>query len=165
MAKLDIDLPTGHALNQHITDVLNDIIISTKRQIDRDEKKIWDGFLHELSNEDWENMFAAFEDLLKTSPSLLTNYQSRKYEEARQIFNIDKHRRERCMDIRNKFMNTKEKAWSMIMVIREYYNATQNKNIPNVDTVEPSTKLAKDKYKKIEITVKIFEDLFEQHEQ
>jgi hypothetical protein len=164
MAKLDIDLPTGHALNQHITDVLNDIIISTKRQIDRDEKKIWHGFLHELSNEDWENMFAAFEDLMKTSPNLLTNYQSRKYEEARQIFNIDKNRRERCMDVRNKFMNTREKAWSMIMVIREYYNSCQGKNIPNQDTVEPSTKIAKDKYKKIEITVKIFEDLFDTDE-
>jgi hypothetical protein len=53
----------------------------------------------------------------------------------------------------------------MIMVIREYYNSCQGVNIPNQDTVEPSTKIAKDKYKKIEITVKIFEDLFEQHEQ
>jgi len=158
------NIPAGHALNQHITDVLNDIIKTTKRKIDRDEPKIWQDFLHQLTNEDWEDMFTAFEQLLDTSEVLLTNYQSQKYQEARQTFNLDKLRRERCMDIRTKFMNTKEKAWSMIMVIREYYNACQGKNIPNQDTVEPKTEQVKGKYKKIEVTIKIFEELFDTDE-
>jgi hypothetical protein len=158
------NIPAGHALNQHITDVLNDIIITTKHKIDRDEPKIWQDFLHQLSNEDWEDMFAAFEELLDTSDVLLTNYQSRKYQEARQTFNLDKLRRERCMDVRTKFMNTKEKAWSMIMVIREYYNACQGVNIPNQDSIEPASAKAKGKYKKIEVTIKIFEELFDTDE-
>ena len=155
----------GVLLMDHITDILNDLITSTGKQIDRNEKIIWDGFLHQVLNDEWESMFMAFKELVAKNNIFLTHHQQRKFDEAYLTFQKDKVKRERCMDIRNRFMNTKELAWSMIMTIREVNNLSKGRDIPNVDAPvvvsKPITKPGQRRKINIHATIEIWEDLFD----
>jgi hypothetical protein len=155
----------GLVLCEHITQVLNDIITKTGKQIDKDEPAIWDGFLHQLTNDEWESIFTAFKLLIEQHSIHLTHHQQRKFDEAYITFQKDKLKRDRCMDVRNRFMNTKTLAWGMIMTIREVVNQVNKTNIPNVDKpVVPESKPHQPgKRRKINITAKIeiWEDLFD----
>lgn len=155
----------GLLLIDHITDVLNDLIVKTGKQIDKDETVIWDGFLHQLNNDEWASMFLAFKELVSNNNIFLTHHQQRKFDEAYMTFEKDKLKRERCMDIRNRFMNTKQLAWSMIMTIREVYNTVKGRDIPNVDAAPPAVKTVSKAGQRrvinIQAKIEIWEDLFE----
>lgn len=155
----------GALLNQYITDQLNDIILSTGKAIDKDNPKIWQGFLHQLTNDNWASMFEAFKHLVDSKGILLTHHQQQKFDEAYMTFHKDKLKRERCMDIRNRFMNTKTLAWGMIMTIREVYNQANNTAIANQDQqTQPEAKpQAPGRRRKINVhaTIEIWEDLFD----
>jgi hypothetical protein len=158
-------LTDGLILCEHITTVLNTLITTKGKQLDKNEKAIWDDFLHQLTNDEWESMFMAFKHLVDKHRILLTDHQQRKFDEAYMTFQKDKHKRERCMDIRNKFMNTKNLAWSMIMIIREIHNLTTNTDVPNVDKpkqpeIAPPQPGKKRKIN-IHATIEIWEDLFD----
>jgi hypothetical protein len=155
----------GMVLCEHISDVLNTLIKNKGTQIRKDESVIWDEFLHVINNQEWADMFAAFEQVIETHKIFLTEHQERKYQEAKSQFTRDQYKRERCMDIRNRFMNTKDKAWAMIMVIREVFNDKNNRNIPNVDREKPKpqpvTQPGKRRRINVTATIEIWEDLFE----
>ena len=127
------NITQGNELNQYITDTLNGLITTTGRQIDKNEKIIWDEFLHIIDNDNWADMFAAFKHALDSQSIFLNSLQERRYTEALRTFERDSLLRERCMDILNKAKNTRTLAWGMIMTIREVYNEKNKVNIPNVD--------------------------------
>lgn len=156
----------GLILLEHITTVLNNLITSKGKQIDRDEKVIWDDFLHQLTNDEWESMFMAFKQLVDKHSIILTNHQDRKFSEAYTTFQKDKHKREKCLDILNKFMNTRSLAWGMIMVIREVVNQANKVDIPNVDApkIKETKTITKNGVKRvinISARIEIWEDLFQ----
>lgn len=156
----------GLILMEHITNVLNNLITTTGKQIDRDEKVIWDEFLHQLTNDEWDSMFMAFKEIVDKHGILLTHHQQRKYDEAYTTFQKDKLKREKCMDILNKFMNTRTLAWGMIMVIREVVNQANKVDVPNVDapkTVETKTQTKNGNKRVINISarIEIWEELFQ----
>lgn len=154
------NLEQGYELCQHITDTLNNIINKTGRQIDKNEPEIWDGFLHQASNQDWEDMFAAFKHMISNSEVFLENHQQCKFDEAYTTFQRDKNKRERCMDIRNKYKNTKYMAWSMIMIIREVVNAINGVKISNTNSKDiPDSKIKQSKHR-MSITI-TFDTLFD----
>jgi hypothetical protein len=158
------DLQMGYELNQHITTVLNNIITDTGRQIERDNELIWDGFLHQLNNDDWAAMFAAFDDLVTKKDIFLTPHQQRKFQDAYTTFKRDKDLRPKCMDIRTKFKSTKDLAWAMIMIIREVVNASNGVNIPNVDSgLKPKNTSSEKELKtyRREYNITVIERLFE----
>jgi hypothetical protein len=159
------NLQDGQLLCEHITEVLNTLITTTGKQIDKDEPQIWDGFLHQITNDEWESMFMAFKQIVEDHKIHLTHHQQRKFDEAYMTFQKDKVKRERCMDIRNRFMNTKTLAWGMIMTVREVVNASKGQDIPNVDKPKlPEPKPPQEgKKRRINITAKIeiWEDLFD----
>lgn len=154
----------GNLLCEHITQVLNNIITTTGQQIDKDEPKIWDDFLHQLTNDEWESMFMAFKHMVDKHSILLTHHQQRKFDEAYATFQKDKNKRARCMDIRNRFMNTKTLAWGMIMTVREVVNQANKQHIPNVDQVKqavPPPQEGRRRKINIHATIEIWEDLFD----
>lgn len=159
------NLKDGNLLCEHITEVLNRLITDTGRQIDKDEPAIWDGFLHQITNDEWESMFMAFKKIVDDHKIHLTHHQQRKFDEAYMTFQKDKVKRERCMDIRNRFMNTKTLAWGMIMVIREVVNASKGIEVANVDRPKQPEPLPQPQGKKrrinITATIEIWEDLFD----
>jgi hypothetical protein len=156
------ELETGNLLCEHITEVLNRIITTTGEQIQKDNKEIWDGFLHQLNNDEWAAMFLAFKTLVDRENLSLRPDQQRKFDAAYTTFKRDSLLRERCMDIRNRAKNTKDLAWAMIMTIREVWNFSKGLDIPNVNTKlpEPETAYEKRKYRR-EINIQIQETLFE----
>lgn len=161
------DKQAGYEICQYITDTLNNLITSTGKQIDRNEKAIWDGFLHKASNEDWDDMFAAFKDVIDTKGIHLTQHQQLKFDEAYTTFKRDRHHRERCMDVEVKFKSTKKLAWAMIMTIREVFNEVNKVSIPNQDSNVTIIK-SKGKQQRIEIRtdktathITVFHSLFD----
>lgn len=152
----------GNELCELITDLLNNIITGTGQQIKKDNKEIWDGFLHIIGNDEWAAMFEAFKQKVSDLDLVLRPDQQQKFETAYTTFQRDRHLRERCMDIRTKHKNTKELAWAMIMTIREVWNKSQGRDIPNVDTRPPEPKTPKEiKQYRREINITIQERLFE----
>jgi hypothetical protein len=159
------NLQDGQLLCEHITGILNNLITKTGKQIDRDEPQIWDGFLHQITNDEWESIFMAFKQIVDDNKILLTHHQQRKFDEAYMTFQKDKVKRERCMDIRNRFMNTKTLAWGMIMTVREVVNQANKVDIPNVDKPKlpepPPHKEGKKRRINITAKIEIWEDLFD----
>lgn len=150
----------GEQLCEHITDTLNDIIKNTG-QIKKDNKEIWDGFLHQVTNDEWAAMFEAFKQKVSDEDIALRPDQQDKFERAYTTFQRDRHLRERCMDIRHKHKNTKDLAWAMIMTIREVWNKSKGIDIPNVDKEPPPITPKEIKKYRREINITIQEKLFE----
>lgn len=159
MAKIEV----GNELCEYITGVLNNIITTTGKQIAKDNKEIWDGFLHKVDNEDWAAMFEAFKHKLANSDQFLSQHQQDKFDRAYTTFKRDSQLRERCMDIRTQHKNTKDLAWAMIHVIREVWNADKGIDIPNVDQPQKATPKTARQIKEYrrEINITIQERLFE----
>lgn len=156
-------LQLGQELCAHITTVLNDIITTTGQQIQKDNKQIWDGFLHQVTNDEWSAMFKAFKHEVEANDICLRPDQVHKFDSAYTTFKRDSQLRERCMDVRTRHKNTKDLAWGMIMTIREIWNKKQGIDIPNVDTTVqslPKTPYERRKYRR-EYNITIQETLFE----
>jgi hypothetical protein len=154
------NIQRGIELCSGITDLLNNII-STQGKIEKDNKEIWDGLLHVLDNNDWEDIFQGFKTLIKQHTVFLTAANERKFLSASAVFQKDHHYHDRCMDVRTKTKNNKVHAWAMIMVIRETVNEINGQKVVNetkpkkrqpkvtIETTEESTRIT------------IWHDLFE----
>ena len=105
--------------------------IQAKGQITINNKRIWDGWLHRVNNDDWQAILLAFGILDKQTPGAIDMNQYRKFDEVLTAFDEYCDLHPRCMDIKSKSINTKIKAWGMIMVLREVYNKANDLWIPN----------------------------------
>lgn len=114
----------GAQLWEEIALVLNNIIIETQLPIDINNKAIWDPYLHTWSNEDWDDLLSFLEYAVKTTPDIARDYHRTNMLTARQV--LDKGGN-RALDRRD----TKRHAWSMIMTMREMYNALHGWDIKN----------------------------------
>ena len=155
----------GYDLCDHITEKLNNIITTTGKKIPKDHKTIWDGFLHEINNDDWESMFQAFKEAVRAHEIDLTDSQEQAFMTAWTAFQKYKNHHDRCMDVRSKTYNNKPLAWKMIMTIREIWNKIAGVDIPNIDgperpKPEEMTPRQVKEYRR-EINITIQERLFE----
>ena len=92
-----------------------------------DNRRIWDGYLHRWTNDDWAHMLIAFDQLQDQYPNLIKPFHRQAFEDARAVYldHCDDH--PRCLDTKQH----KKHAWRMIMSLREVWNAANNINIPN----------------------------------
>lgn len=116
---------------QEIATILNNIIVQTQQPIDIDNSKIWAGFLHRIDNDDWEAMLTVFYMLNEQAPEMVSLPQYSKFLEVVETFKQYRYQHPRCMDLKTKKINTKHKAWGMIMVLREVWNKATDQWIPN----------------------------------
>jgi len=114
----------GAGLWEEISQTLNGIIVDTQQAIDINNKKIWDGFLHRYTNEDWEDMLAIAEYTRRLNPDIATDFNQTALLNARLA--LDKGG-ERALDKRD----TKRYAWAAIMTLREMYNKLEGIKIAN----------------------------------
>jgi len=117
----EIKLQRGLELAVEITDILNDII-QEHGFIDINDQRIWRGWLHQRSNEDWLALWEVFAEREQD----LTPGQSQQILAAMQYFRGHQHQA-RCMD-RGRH---KKHAWQAIMVTRELINSLEGRWIPN----------------------------------
>ena len=111
-----------------VAQMLNDVIKTTNQPIDINNKTIWGDYLHKFSNEDWDDMLTAMEEMRKIEPGAFSAYHNNNIINARQ--HLDKGQlqgKTRSLDKRE----TKRHAWAMIMTMRECYNRAAGIDLPN----------------------------------
>jgi hypothetical protein len=141
-----------------IAECLNDIIINTGKSLQKDNKTIWEGFLHRWDNQDWLDMLEGFHAISESSPESVRPYHKNNAEMARTAILKNKAKSDRVLDTKLH----KHTAWAMINTFREVWNNLHDKNIPNEDS-----KIKKSKHKVVveqteEYTrTTIFHNLFE----
>lgn len=117
-----IKLERGIDLCKEIQGRLNDII-REQGSVLLDDTRIWDEWLVQRSNEDWELMFEVLAEL----ENHLTPSQARQIMEAMEYYKKNKHK-QRCMDRNRRY---KKPAWQSVMVIREVFNSIEGIYLPN----------------------------------
>jgi hypothetical protein len=118
-----------------VAQMLNNIIKATNQPIDINNKQIWGDYLHKFSNEDWDDMLTALEEMRKIEPGAFTAYHNNNMITARQV--LDKGQlqgKTRVLDKRE----TKRYAWAMIMTMRECYNRAAGTPLPNTAGQAPA---------------------------
>ncbi len=113
-----------------IAECLNDIILSTKQSLQKDNKTIWEEYLHRWDNQDWLDMLAGFNAIAESSPESVRAYHKNNAEMARTAILKNKAKSDRVLDTKPH----KHKAWAMINTFREVWNNLHDKNIPNEDS-------------------------------
>lgn len=110
------------------TDVLNDIC-KTDGGIDRDDSaRIWDPWLHRLTTQEWEDIWAALEALQRDQIGAFTNSDLEILWTTRQVLDSkDARTRDRVMDTKA----YKKYAWRQMCSMREVVNRYNDINIPN----------------------------------
>lgn len=149
-----------------ISETLNDIILTTGKQIDINNATIWNDYLHRWDNGDWEDMLAGFDAILTSQPTAVKSYHKNNYERAVVTLKKGKSTSERVLDKKA----NKKVAWAMIHTFREVWNTLNGKDIPNADArTQRVTEAVKQKRHKVTIEqtaeytrTTVWHDLFEE---
>ena len=110
-----------------ITNYLNTIIRTTGKQIDINNRELWNQYFHRWSNEDWDIMLTALEELIRTQPHLFEAWHLRNVQAARSAWHAQKNSADRVLDTKRH----KPKAWACVMTIREVVNKILDIDLPN----------------------------------
>lgn len=112
-----------------ITTYLNTVIKKTGKAIEINNKVLWDNYFHKWSNDDWDLMLTALEELQRVQPHLFEHYHNRSIEQARNAWMTQKSATDRVLDSKRH----KGKAWACVMTIREVINKVLDLHVPNED--------------------------------
>lgn len=107
---------------QHIAEVQNDWMRTTGTKVAHNNNKIWGDFLHQLSNQHWQDLLDGFQEVLDTGAVYLRPDQIEGYELTRHTLDTYWHV-PRCLDTNKGKMRNKPVQWRMIMILREVWNA------------------------------------------
>ena len=133
------ELEQGVELWDQIATQLNDII-KLDGELHIDDKRIWDGFLHRWTNEEWMLLVQAAYKLYEQHPELFKPFHKAALEDAILALSMA-GKNLRVMDTKK----NKGTEWKMIMMLREVWNTAQGVYIPNqpqksnVVNIKPAT--------------------------
>lgn len=133
------ELESGVELWDQIATLLN-TIIKEDGELAIDDKRIWDGFLHRWTNEEWMLLVQAAYKLFEQHPDLFKPFHKAALEDTILALANSKGNT-RTLDTRK----NKPVEWKMIMMLREVWNAAQGVYIPNqpqksnVVNIKPAT--------------------------
>lgn len=122
------NLLNGIEIIDRWTDVLNDIC-RAEGGIERDDTaRIWDPWLHQLTTQEWEDIWYALDTLRSRSPMIFKNADLDTLMVTRNILDSkDARLKNRVMDTRD----YKRYAWRQMTSMREVVNRYNDINIPN----------------------------------
>ena len=129
----------GCDLIESLCDMLNGEI-RKGGMLKRNNHTIWQGYLHQWTNSEWEKVLDGFEHMCSAKGTMLTHHQQDALDKAR--FNLKKFYSisNRCMDIRkgsrlyNQYgIDTQVDTWRFMMILREIYCGWIGLNLPNDD--------------------------------
>lgn len=125
------EITAGDVIINEVAAYLNDIILSTGKQIDINNHELWNTYLHSWTNEDWADMLSEFADMCDRKPELVKPWHSAALETAVMIMHKNNITvgKERILDTKA----NKKYAWRMIMAMRELSNAYNGIDVPNED--------------------------------
>lgn len=115
-------------------------IIQEDGEIAIDDKRIWDGYLHRWTNEEWMLLVQAVYELRIHYPDLFAKYHTDALEATILALSMG-HQDSRIMDKKR----NKGTEWRMIMTLREVWNRACDIYLPNqpktsnIDKLKPQT--------------------------
>lgn len=146
----------GLELWESLTATLNEQITVTGKKIDINNPTIWNNWLHQLTNQDWEDMLAAFAECFQEDSNIAKAYHVNNVERARStLLRGDPNKRILDQKINKKI------AWATMMTLREVMNGIRDVNIPNEDAPKPKNRKTQVEHTKEYTRVTIWHDLFD----
>jgi hypothetical protein len=108
-------------------------IIKQQGDISINDARMWQGYLHKWSNEEWRMVLEAVGELLTAHPDLFKRFQRDAFVRAVQTLLKYETSHDRCLDTKQH----KHTAWKMAMTLRELWNQCHNYTSP--PAAKPST--------------------------
>lgn len=124
------NLEAGITLWSTAATTLNDIVYTTGT-INKNNRKIWDGFLHSWDNTEWLLVLEALWHLKTEHPELFTRSDVDALKRASEsLAKGIELGQTRVMDQSHKLNDNKSRAWRILMVSREVWNRAQGTEVP-----------------------------------
>jgi len=112
-----------------IADVINEEIEKSEDKIlKKNNHRLWRGYLHKWTNEDWLDILSAVADIQDADPDLFRKDQNRALDKAAEIIYKEHKTNGRCLDT----PEHKHDYWHMVMVLKELYNLLQQPQKPHL---------------------------------
>mgnify|MGYP003122823136 CR=1 FL=1 len=136
MAQLKTE--TSIAVIEAIAEMLNTEIRKTG-EIQINNSVIWDGYLHQMHNEDWRGVLTTLDTLHRQHPELFSMQNAEAVREGLELLDKFDQYYDRVMDMRNRHVSAKKTAWKCIMACREVWNQATDEYLPNTDESKTKT--------------------------
>jgi len=136
MAQLKTE--TSIAVMEAIAEMLNTEIRKTG-EIQINNSVIWDGYLHQMHNEDWRGILETMRQLADQQPQLFSMQNVSAIDDGLELLNKFEPYYDRVMDMKNRHVSAKKTAWKCIMAIREVWNQATGEYLPNKDDSRTKT--------------------------
>jgi len=119
---------TGVEICREWTRILNEIC-TAEGGIERDDtRRIWDPWLHQLTNTEWDDIWACLDAIRRVRPDVFTPSDLDTFYTTRTILDSDQaQRKPRVMDTRD----YKSRAWRQMCSMREVINRYNGVEIAN----------------------------------
>lgn len=108
--------------------------IRTSGEIQINNKRIWDGWLHKMDNTVWYGILETLDLLSKQHPELFTLNQLSAIEDGLKLLNKYSDYYDRVLDMNNKHVKAKGVAWKCLHTVREIWNECVDQQLPNANT-------------------------------
>lgn len=136
MAQLKLE--TSIAVIEAIAEMLN-TEIRKNGEIQINNSTIWDGYLHQMHNEDWRGILETMHTLADQHPELFSMQNLEAVRDGLELLDKFDQYYDRVMDMRNRHVSAKKTAWRCIMAIREVYCQANGIYLPNSDESKTKT--------------------------
>jgi hypothetical protein len=130
-------MATNTALSIEIMYKLKEFLNNEIRQngeIQINNKRIWDGWLHKMDNEVWYGILETLAQLEREHPKYFNLHQSRAIEEGLTLLNKYSDYYDKVLDMNNKHVKAKGVAWKCLHTVREVWNTCVNDPLPNLNS-------------------------------
>jgi hypothetical protein len=101
-------------------------IIQDEGSIDKDNPKMWQGYLHKWSNDEWRIVLEAVGELLTAHPDVFKRFQRDAFVKTVQTLLKYESSHDRCLDVKLH----KHVAWKMSMTLRELWQQCHAVKMP-----------------------------------
>ena len=128
MAQLKTE--TSIAVMEAIAEMLN-TEIRKNGEIQINNSIIWDGYLHQMHNEDWRGILETMHTLYQQQPQLFSMQNVSAIDDGIALLDKFDQYYDRVMDMKNRHVSAKKTAWKCIMAIREVWNSATGEYLPN----------------------------------
>ena len=136
MAQLKTE--TSIAVMEAIAEMLN-TEIRKNGEIQINNSIIWDGYLHQMHNEDWRGILETMHTLYQQQPQLFSMQNVSAITDGIELLNKFDQYYDRVMDMKNRHVSAKKTAWKCIMAIREVWNTATGEYLPNKNESKTKT--------------------------
>jgi hypothetical protein len=100
----------------------------------KDNPRIWHGFLHKMDNSVWRGVLETLALLSKQHPELFKIEHLTAIDEGLTLLDKYEDYYDRVLDMKNRHVDAKRVAWKCLMTTREVYCAACDIYLPNKDS-------------------------------